>query len=384
MSLARVAKHAGVSTATVCRVLRQSRPVKPETARQVLAAVRKTGYVPPPPSGAIHRRINERRAHGSLARIAVITLGGSHREWMAVPAIASFIASLSAAGREMKTEVMLDEMPDVSVPSRLIREGDINGAILLVHSALARMPEGIRALRRLAGRLPVVWAMGAPIGPQVVDHVCPNHLGIGHLAGDYLLSKGCRNCAVVARMPQWALIRERVTGFAGCLYDAGTAFRSYIVSNDSRDADVFPGRARVIPSLEDVAMALASADPRPDGLFVPTDAQIAELHPRLIQAGFTPGVDLHLVSCDHDRIALSLIHPLPATIDLNTQEIAELSIRRLQMRMQALDETLVTWQVSPKLIEPEPTRTERITPCNDSRHEHWGAPLSSPCRASSP
>ncbi len=46
MDILAVAKHAGVSTATVSRVLNQSTKVRERTAARVLAAVRELQYVP--------------------------------------------------------------------------------------------------------------------------------------------------------------------------------------------------------------------------------------------------------------------------------------------------------------------------------------------------
>lgn len=361
MSIANVAKRAGVSTATVCRVLRQSGQVRPETASQVLEAVRQVGYVPPP-RRTVSRRRGERR-DGKLGtwagRIAVVTLGGVHRYWMAVPAMASFIASVTAVASELDIDVMLDEMPSPEEPGRLIRRGEIGGAILLVHSDLARTDGGRAALRSLAGRLPVVWAMGAQVGPLVVDHISPDNLGIGHLAASYLMGKGCRRCAMVVRTPEWAFIRERAAGFAGSLFDAGATFRIYLVSDNDRDGAVFPGNVHVVRSMEEAAAAMAASSDRPQGIFTATDAHMAELHPKLIGAGFRPGSDLQLVSCDNDRAALSLLDPKPATIDLNTAEIASRAIRRLRMRMRNLHEPPVSMQVPPVLIEPEQIAANR-------------------------
>ena len=62
VSLAKVAKHAGVSTATVCRVLRQAELVRPETVSQVREAMRAIGFVPPPP-----RASGRHKAKGAAA-----------------------------------------------------------------------------------------------------------------------------------------------------------------------------------------------------------------------------------------------------------------------------------------------------------------------------
>src|SRR4051812_40275990 len=92
MSIAEVAKAAGVSTATVSRVLNDLPGVRTETIQQVRAAVEALNYRP-------QRAKRGRASTGGPSRgprsgnIAVITLGQT-RDWLQLPVMASVVAGI--------------------------------------------------------------------------------------------------------------------------------------------------------------------------------------------------------------------------------------------------------------------------------------------------
>src|SRR5437763_873232 len=95
MSIAEVAKAAGVSTATVSRVLNDLPGVRDETVRQVRAAVEALNYTP-----QRAKRTGRSTAPGHTPRqsprtgnIAVITLGQT-RDWLQLPVMAAVVAGI--------------------------------------------------------------------------------------------------------------------------------------------------------------------------------------------------------------------------------------------------------------------------------------------------
>src|SRR5690242_17779063 len=79
VSITEVAKIAGVSTATVSRVINKVPDVRPETADQVHAAMRSIGYTPP----KVRRgpKLGPRSKPPRVGQIAVVTVGSGLRSF---------------------------------------------------------------------------------------------------------------------------------------------------------------------------------------------------------------------------------------------------------------------------------------------------------------
>jgi DNA-binding LacI/PurR family transcriptional regulator len=88
MSIVAVAKRAGVSVATVSRVINDLQNVRAETVEQVRAAMAEIGYKPPRvkrgPKGGPRRVVPSYMRTG---QIAVLTLGG-FQNWLGMPVMA--------------------------------------------------------------------------------------------------------------------------------------------------------------------------------------------------------------------------------------------------------------------------------------------------------
>src|SRR2546423_15315648 len=100
MSIVRGAKRAGVSVATVSRVLNNLDSVRAETASQVRAAMKEIGYKPPRvkrgPKRGSRRAI---RSAFSKRQLAVLTVG-AFQHWLGLPGMASVVPGRMRAGNE--------------------------------------------------------------------------------------------------------------------------------------------------------------------------------------------------------------------------------------------------------------------------------------------
>src|SRR4051794_33880232 len=155
MSIVSVAKRAGVSVATVSRVLNDLDNVRAETAEQVRTAMQEIGYTPPRirrgPKGARRRPVPLGMRTGQLA---VLTLGGL-QNWLQLPVMASAVTGITRAAKEMEVRAVLDEMPDPQTVSPILRRREVDGAVVFCMSGVP-----ITHLVRLQEYVPVVWAMG--------------------------------------------------------------------------------------------------------------------------------------------------------------------------------------------------------------------------------
>src|SRR3954470_20438081 len=131
MSIVSVAKRAGVSIATVSRVINDLDNVRGETAEQVRAAMRELGYTPPrvkrgPKAG--RRRVQPPHVLPS-GQIAVLTLGGVQL-WLTLPVMASVVTGITREAKSLDVWAVLDEMPDPGQLSPIFRRREVDGAIV--------------------------------------------------------------------------------------------------------------------------------------------------------------------------------------------------------------------------------------------------------------
>src|SRR5580658_2308416 len=171
MSIVKVAHHAGVSTATVSRVLNNFPHVGAETARQVRASALALNYTFPAASKRLRGRSvgRPRNSHRRTNSIAILTIGQT-RDWLQLPVMAAAVAGISRGAREHGLRLMLDEQLDWAKPSDVITNHGVDGAIVFLPSSMkGTLPrESLASIRK---HLPVVWVMGAAAGVSNVDHI---------------------------------------------------------------------------------------------------------------------------------------------------------------------------------------------------------------------
>jgi len=345
MSIVDVARRAGVSVATVSRVINDFPGVSPRTARQVRSAMKELLYVPAPirpgPKPGSRRTTRARVRVGS---IVVLTVGQSSRDWLTLPMMASMFAGITAAAVERGVRLMVDEMPNSQKVSELIARKQVDGAIVFWSSHL-----GIGNFEQLrAHGVPMVRLMGAIDGPAEVDHVTTDNMAVGRLAHQHLAACGCRDVAFITEFPSWPLMRLRGQAFANSARDAGHRVSSYVVGSDGA-AEVYRPRVVMASTLEELVNKLASRSPRPSGIFSSTDRLTLKLYPLLQSRGLFPGKDISVVSCDNQEAMLSLLRPRPASVDLRADTIGQLAVARLIHRLQFPEEAALQIQVPPAL-----------------------------------
>jgi DNA-binding LacI/PurR family transcriptional regulator len=350
MSILQIARRAGVSTATVSRVLNDLPGVRNDTKQQVRLAVEELKYVVPlvkrgPKPGSIRRsRIISRQSVGTIVVLAI----GSGLEWLKLPVMASVVSGIAREANKGGTKVLVEEMIDPSKPSPSLLSGEVDGAIVFLSSELPA--SGFReALMKVQQYVPAVWAMGGDAGMAPVDHVIPDDRAIARLAFEHLAEKSCDELAFLTVRPKWAMMRNRGQYFAGLAHDAGKPWSAYIVSEDPRDGDLFGPRTVVERDLGALLDRLAIASPRPTGLFIGNDADTSWVHPMLLNRGVVPGKDILLVSCDNEEVRLAGLIPRPLSIDIGSVEVGAAAVRRLAFRINHRNDPPMMMKVAPFL-----------------------------------
>lgn len=305
-SLRDVAAAAGVSAATVSRVLSGSRPVRSDTAAKVRQIADELDYRPHHTAKALRRQQTD-------------TFG------MVVPHIANpFFPSLVQAierrlhGDHSLTLVLCDSQDDVtSEAERLVALVDrqVDGLVVIpIH--LAESGAGIERVRR---HVPVVqvdrWTEGADTDIVSMD----NAHGIG-MAVDHLIGLGCHRFAVVGASRTGSAARERAHGAVTRIRSHGAAVVAELDGTFTTEFGV-----------EAATQLLAGAD-RPDAIVCENDLIALGVLQALIGRGVVVPDEIAVTGFD-GIVFTDLVSPRLTTVVQPVDAMADLIATRLLARI---------------------------------------------------
>jgi len=181
VTIADVARHAGVSSSTVSYVLSGKRAISEETRRRVRSSVRELGYHP----NAGARALAARRSH-------IIALMVPLRVDVYVPVMMEIAISVTTAARQHGYDVLLitnDEGPDGV--RRIAASGLADGLILM---DVELDDERIPVLRAQGTQATLIGLADDARGLSCVDH---DFVAAGALCADHLADLGHREIAFI-------------------------------------------------------------------------------------------------------------------------------------------------------------------------------------------
>ena len=338
MSITRVAKLAGVSSSTVSRVINNHPRVAPETAESVRKAMEKLGYTPsdrrPGPKPSLRTRTG-------AANIAFLVLGTARNR--ATPAFEGLVHGVSLATNQHDLNFIFTHSPDPDqLPPRILSDR-IDGVLL--HGALPG-----KEVRERLRKLPAVWLMGNRRRPEWGDQVMPDSYEVGELAAKHLLSRGHKRLAFLnLDSGHWAL---RLYGHAFCASgtDAGAAATS-IEQERQLTSGYWQDYSQ--ESVESLVKRYLATSPRPTGIFVADDMQVAMIQPALQRHGVEIGPGkVEIVSCNNEKPYLVGLHPKPTEIDIRAESIGRRGVEQLIWRLEhpKIVERIVT-TIEPFIVE---------------------------------
>ena len=348
-NLSHVAEAAGVSISTVSRVVNGFGWVKPETARKVEAAMTALNFDPAtvrrgPRKGG--RNGNKTSPIRKAEYIALLLLGEG-RGLLQQPVFANVLAGVSEAARRRGAMLVIEEQPDLASLGQLFSRRQIAGAVAIAH------PDAERLLDPIRRQMPVVWAMGEGPRAAPVDHVAPDNLAVGAMAYEYLAGElGCERVAFWTTLPERSVMRMRYVGFAQAALAAGRAAPAFVMARDALLAESFGARTAHAPTVDDLIEQLTKADPRPTGIFVPSDIQAAALYATLRSHDVRPET-FKVISVNNEQRLLGTMDPRPATIDTQQVALGALATERLFHRMQHPDDPPASTLLAPRLVRPQ-------------------------------
>ena len=300
-----VADAAGVSTATVSRVLANKPHVRPEVQQRVMEVVRKLNYQP-------NRAAQSLRSNTSKI-IALIVADIEN------PFFQKVSRAVDDTAQELGYNVIVcntDEDPEKEKEClELLRVGNLAGAIL------APTLVGLENFNDINSLDTPVVMIDRHASNYDVDNVLIDNVSSAHRIVTHLIEHGYRRLAGVFGSSTTG--RERHDGFLKALKDHDIKpLKDLIKFTEAREEDGFK-----------VAMKLLKMRDRPDAILTSNSLMAAVILLAIRESGLVVPDDIAFASFD-DTTWAKLIEPSLTVIEQPTYEIgrtaAELLIKRIQ------------------------------------------------------
>jgi len=307
-TLETVAALAGVSRATVSRVVNGHARVRPEHRAAVRAAIAATGFVP----NRAARSLVTRR-HESVA----LLLREPAEFGVADPYLSGIVIGVSQAliGSGLQLVMLMAAADEDHRRTADYLRGHVDGVVLVsVHDDDPLPAELVRqGVPAVAGGRP-----GAGLaGVSVVD---VDNRGGGRLAAGHLLAAGRRRPATIAGPPDMSAADDRLAGFCEALEAAG------------RPAPPVARGDFTAASGESAMAGLLARDPELDAVFAANDLMAVGALAALRAAGRSVPGDVAVVGFD-DVPPAGHAHPPLTTVRQPVADQARLLVRLLTERL---------------------------------------------------
>jgi DNA-binding LacI/PurR family transcriptional regulator len=318
-TLDEVAVLAGVSRATVSRVINDSPRVSPEARSAVQAAVEQLRYVP----NRMARSLVTRRTD----TIALV-LSEPNTRAFSDPFFASIVRGVSATLADTDLNLVLltaRGTREQEKIARYVRQGHVDGVILMSLHSDDLLPDLLAE-----AHVPVVLS-GRSLDDRPVAYVDADNLGGAEEATRYLLDQGRRCIATVTGPSDMIAGIDRYAGYRNALEAAGRAVRPELVAEgDFTEA----GGARAMTEL-------LERTPDLDAVFAASDPMALGALRVLREAGRRVPEDVAVVGFDDAAVAATADPPL-TTVAQPLGEMSRLMTELLLEQIEGADEQVRT------------------------------------------
>jgi LacI family transcriptional regulator len=301
-----VATRAGVSAATVSRVLNGRRDVSPDLAARVHAAVRDLGYRP----NGVAR--NLRRRATMVWGLIISDIGN--------PFFTAIVRGVEDAAHEAGYSLVLCNSDDDLDKER--RYLDIALAEQMAGVIISPASEAASDVSTLADRgIPVV-AVDRRAGRVDVDTVLVDNVGGARLATKHLIDAGCRRIACITGPTRTTTAAQRLQGFRAAHEAAGREVdEALVVLENFKEDGGYDGAQWVL-----------GLHTPPDGLFVANNLMTVGALEALVDAGVQIPDGMLIVGFD-DIPWARLTRPRLTTVHQPTYDMGREAGRLLAARI---------------------------------------------------
>lgn len=324
LTLRDLARHAGVSPATVSLVLRKSPLVAEATRERVLTSMRTLGYV-------------YNRGAASLRTKRTHTVGVAINE-LINPYFAELTAAIERALNRIGYSVFLSNSAEDPVHQdhfiETMREYNADGLIICPAENTT-----VQSLNHLSQfRVPCVQISRFVEGANI-DYAGSDHRRGTFLATEHLISLGHTRIAMIGGNERSSTGIERRQGFVAALEAHGVPFDPAMMVTCSHTRE---GGSRAIHDL------LTRNDP-PTAAACYNDLLAFGVMLGLRQLGREPGKDFAVIGCD-DVSEAALWHPALTSLAIDTTAMGDAAVQLLLQRMVDPDAERREVVLEPKLV----------------------------------
>lgn len=339
MSILEVAKLAGVSHATVSRVINCRSNVSAASVERVRKAMAELRYVPP-----AKRRGPKPKASGIRTGNIGLLFVGEAPTLATSPVMALVLHTVQEELASRGFNLTLGNISSANGLPPNVSNGQVDG--LLMHG----LPPSSQIRQQLSRYSACVWLLSQRRQRGYWgDRVSPDNFRIGTLAAEYLIDRGHKRIAAINCDPSHLGFTARADGFETIAKDAGIWFRTLV------DKEAIPVTLEQSPRNDEQFAAIidqlvSTEGGMPSGLFIPRDALTIRMYRALRTRGIKPGHDIEIISCDNIP-ALDGLDPRPTTIDLRPREIGRRAVEQLLWQIDRRSAPMsVTAMVEPMLV----------------------------------
>ena len=324
-----IARAAGVSVATVSRVINGRPDVSPATRDAVLRVAR------------AHNFTTNRSARAlSVGRTGLI---GFTVPWVDQNYFTGILSGAAEALHEQEQRVVLcpthhEHDREVTLLERLMN-GTTDGAIVLLPE------ESSEELRRLQEYgYPFVVADPREPLDEGIPAVSASHSAGARAATDHLIRLGHRRIAFVTGFRGWTATEERLQGYKAALAAAGIPFLPELVAEGQFNADTGYSAARQLLELPD----------RPTAIFASNDNMAAGALRAAQGRGLRVPDDLSVVGFDDTELA-RIVGPRLTTVRQPLAELGRTAVSLLNRLIDGQRIEALRVELSTRLIVREST-----------------------------
>lgn len=302
-TMAEVAREAGVSVASVSRLLNKQDIVSPETATRIYAAIKKLSYEP---------NILARNFRTNQSRV-ILTLSPN----VTNPYYAHILSGIGDVATELGYSALIcnttDEPSHQKEALDLLKKRRADGAILMASNP------GCDWLLEYANNYPVVQC--CEFDPALdIPHVSIDNYLAAKQVMEYLLALGHRRIAMISSENDYISTRLRMQGYLDTLEEHGIIPQAGFVTSASRDYSFNSGKIK--------ARELLGVTPRPTAIFCISDIVALGAITAAKEMGYRVPEDVTVVGFD-DVEHTMMFHPYITTVAQPCYEIGRQAARLL-------------------------------------------------------
>ncbi|HEX2981834.1 MAG TPA: LacI family DNA-binding transcriptional regulator [Anaerolineaceae bacterium] len=312
-TMADVAREAGVSVATVSRLLNNEGIVSPDTAERVYAAIQKLSYEP---------NLMARNLRKNESRVILILSPNFTN-----PYYAHILSGIGDVAAELGYSALIFNTADNPARERealeMLKKRRADGAILMASDI------GCSWLLEYASQYPIVQC--SEYDPQVdIPHVSIDNYLATQQTMEYLIELGHKRIAIISSENDYISTRLRLQAYKDTLAQHGITPCDGHISSASRDYSFKSGKSK--------AKELLSVSPRPTAIFCISDTLALGAITAAKEMGYRVPEDVTVIGFD-DVEHTTMFHPYITTVAQPCYELGRQSAQLLYAQMTQGKET---------------------------------------------